>query len=268
MTHRFTAAKAAICASALLVLAACGSGGSSGGGGRQQRGGQARARREPDLRGRPGRAVDEQHDRVRQQLDLDLRADLPAAVHGHQQRQGRAALAGHQLQDVGGQEDLHVHAPQGREVLQRQADDLGRREVLDRPEPQGHAGLGLPGLGDQFGRCAEPRHRRDPPEVPVGAAARGPVDLRQRHRAEQLRRPDRGAVLPAPDRHRAVQVGLLAQGPGPQAGAQYPLLAAGQALPEQRHLDRRPERQHQGTAAQGRPGPDRPDPGLVHGVGR
>ena len=33
MTHRFTAAKAAICASALLVLAACGSGGSPGGGG-------------------------------------------------------------------------------------------------------------------------------------------------------------------------------------------------------------------------------------------
>jgi len=33
VTHRFTAAKAAICASALLVLAACGSGGSPGGGG-------------------------------------------------------------------------------------------------------------------------------------------------------------------------------------------------------------------------------------------
>ena len=43
------------------------------------------------------------------------------------------------------------------------------------------------------------------------------------------------------------------------------LLAAGQAVPEQRHLDRRAERQHQAAAAQGRPGADRPDSGLVYG---
>ena len=73
------------------------------------------------------------------------------------------------------------------------------------------------------------------------------------------------AVLPAPDRDRPVQVGLLAQGLGAQAGPQPVLLAAGQALPGQRHLDRRAQRQHQGTAAQGRAGPGGRVPGLVHG---
>ena len=156
-------------------------------------------------------------------------------------------------------------AAQGRQVLQRQADDLGRREVLHRPEPEGHAGLGLPRLGHHLGGRPVARHRGHPPEVPVGAAARRPVDLRQRHRAEQLRRRDRERVLPAPDRHRPVQVGLLAQGLRAQAGPQPALLAEGQAVPEQRHLDRRAQRQHPGAAAQGRPGADRPDPRLVHG---
>ena len=38
---------------------------------------------------------------------------------------------------------------------------------------------------------------------------------------EQLRRQDRGAVLRGTDRHRPVQVGLLAQGPGAQAGEEH-----------------------------------------------
>ena len=83
---------------------------------------------------------------------------------------------------------------------------------------------------------------------------------------EQLRRQDRGPVLPGPDRHRPVQVGLLAQGLGAQAGQEHLLLAEGPALPEQRDLDRRAQRQHQAAAGQGRPGADRPVPVLVHGV--
>ena len=73
------------------------------------------------------------------------------------------------------------------------------------------------------------------------------------------------AVLQPPDRHRPVQVGLLEQGPGAQAGQEPQLLAEGQAVPEQRHLDRRAGRQHPAAAAQGRPGADRRVPGLVHG---
>ncbi len=73
-------------------------------------------------------------------------------------------------------------------------------------------------------------------------------------------------VLRAPDRDRPVQVGLLAQGPGAQAGQEPVLLAEGPALPEQRDLDRRAQRQHPRAPAQGRPGAHRRVPGLVDGL--
>ena len=65
-------------------------------------------------------------------------------------------------------------------------------------------------------------HGRGQPQVPVGAAARRPVAVLQRDRARQLRRQDRDPVLQRPGRHRAVQVGLLAQGQRAQAGARTP----------------------------------------------
>ena len=154
----------------------------------------------------------------------------------------------------------------GREVLQRPADDLGGREVLHRPGQRGGQGLGLHRHGHQVRGRAHAVHGRGHPQVPVGAAARRPVAVLQRDRARQLRRRDaRPQFYNAPGRHRPVQVGLLAQGQRAQAGAEPELLAEGQAVPGQRHLDRRAQRQHQGAAAQGRPGPDRRVPGLVHG---
>ena len=61
--------------------------------------------------------------------------------------------------------------------------------------------------------------------------------VQQRGAAQGLRRHDPEAVLRAPDRHRPVQVGSLDARPGDQAGQEPRLLAEGQALPEQRHLD-------------------------------
>ena len=264
MTYRTTAAQALIAVGALTVLAACGRLELERIQFRQHRG-RAGARRQPGHRPHRRLAVDEQHHGVRQRVDLDLRADHAAAVHGDAERQGRHAVAGHQLHRLAGQEDLHVHPAQGREVLQRQADDVGRREVLHRPGERGGQGLGLHQHGDQVGLRAVGGHRGGPPQVPVGAAARRPVAVLQRDRPGQLRRPDREPVLPAPGRHRPVQVGLLAQGLGAQAGPQPVLLAEGQALPGQRHLDRRAQRQHQGTPAQGRAGAGGRVPGLVHG---
>jgi peptide/nickel transport system substrate-binding protein len=58
-------------------------------------------------------------------------------------------------------------------------------------------------------------------------------------------------------RDRPVQVGLLAQGQLAQAGEEPLLLGAGQALPEQRHLDRRAQRQHAPASAARRPGAGR-----------
>ena len=58
-----------------------------------------------------------------------------------------------------------------------------------------------------------PDHRRDPPQVPVGAAARRPVAVRQRRSCpNNYGGKTETAVLQRPGRHRPVQVGLLAQG--------------------------------------------------------
>ena len=52
-------------------------------------------------------------------------------------------------------------------------------------------GLGLPRHGHQVGARPLAGDRGDQPQVPLGAAARRPVAVRQRDRPEQLRRPDR-----------------------------------------------------------------------------
>ncbi len=128
------------------------------------------------------------------------------------------------------------------------------------------AGLGLHRRGHRVGGRTRPVDCGRPPEVPVGSAPGRPVPVRQRHRAQQLRRQDRRAVLPGPDRHRARSSGTT----GTRASAlklvaQHLLLAEGPAVPGQRDLDRRAERQHQAAADQGRPGADRPVPVLVDG---
>ena len=154
---------------------------------------------------------------------------------------------------------------QGGEVLQRQADDLGGREVLHRPEPQGRRRAGPTST-----RPSTPSTTRRPSTVVINLKfpwaplladlslfANGIVPNNYGGETET-------AVLPAPDRHRPVQVGLLAQGPGAQAGPQPVLLAAGQALPEQRDLDRRAQRQHPAScssrAARRRSTSSRPGP--------
>ena len=156
-----------------------------------------RRERRPGPRRGPGHradrrlAVDEQHHGVRQRVDLDLRADLPDAVHRDAERQGRPADAGDRLHGLGGQEDLHVHPAARGEVLHRPADDVGGREVLHRPGERSGQGLGLHQHGHQVRGRAHAVHGRGHAQVPVGAAARRPVAVLQRDRARQLRRQDR-----------------------------------------------------------------------------
>ena len=175
-------------------------------------------------------------------------------------------MARDRLHRVGERAGVHDHAAEGGQVLRRHADDVQGRAVQPGADDGRLPGLGLHRLRDQVGGRAVGRHRRGQPEVQVGADPGRPGAVRQRGRARQLRRQDRGRVLQRPDRHRPVQVRLLAQGQRAQARQEHQLLAAGQALPGQRHLDRRARRQHPAAAGHQRPGPDRPVPGLVHGV--
>ena len=183
-----------------------------------------RGRRSDDRR-RPGRRLDERNEHLRQQFDLHLRADHATAVHRHPRRQGHPAAAGHRLHAVAGQPDLHHQAAPRCEVLQRCADDLRRREVLDRRRQQDRRyGLGLHQRRDR--QCRRPRsvHRGGQGEVSVGPADRRSVAVQQRHRAEQLRRPIRRGLLHPPGRHGPVHVGGVAEGPLPEAGEEPQLL--------------------------------------------
>ena len=191
MKHRTTTAITLIAVSALAALAGCGGSSGSSSGTAAAASGAPVQRRGPGHRADRRLAVDEQHHGVRQRVDLDLRADLPDAVHRDAERQGRPADAGDQLHGLGGQEDLHVHPAVRGEVLHRPADDVGGREVLHRPGERGGQGLGLHQHGHQVRRGAHAVHGRGQPQVPVGAAARRPVAVLQRDRARQLRRQDR-----------------------------------------------------------------------------
>ena len=144
-----------------VVALAAGCGGSSGGSSSgSSSGGSARraaARRQHHRRLVGGAAVDGQGERLRQRVDLGARADHGAALHRQPRRQEREAVARDVLHPLARQDDVHVPPAPGREVLERQADDVGRRQVLDRADPEhGLAGLGLPRLGDQGHQDAQP----------------------------------------------------------------------------------------------------------------
>ena len=161
MRIRTTGTRFGLAAVTALVIAGAGCGGSDSGG--SGGGGSSSASGTPQSGGsvidRPRRrlAVDGQDHRLRQRVDLGVRADHGAAVHGHQGRQGRRAVAGDGLHDLRRQADLHVQAAAGREVLQRPADDVRRRQVLDRRGPK---------VEDRAGASSTPRsrtsRRRDP----------------------------------------------------------------------------------------------------------
>ncbi len=76
----------------------------------------------------------------------------------------------------------------GVQVLEREADDLRGRQVLDRRRPQAGQGLGVPRRRDQEHRGARPEHGRLHVEVRVGALRRGHRTVRERDHPQQLRR--------------------------------------------------------------------------------
>ena len=127
-----------------------------------------------------------------------------------QRRQDAEAVARDELHDVERRQDVHVQAPPGRQVLERQADDVRRRQVLDRRRARAVQGLGLPRRCDQEHHGAEPEHGRLPPEVPVGAVPGRHRAVRERDHPEELRRRDARGVLQAPGRHRARSCGTSA----------------------------------------------------------
>ena len=180
-------------------------------------------------------------------------------------RQEREAVARDELHALAGQEDLHVPAAQGRVLPQRQGDDVRRRGLLAQRRPHHEGRLGLHRHRDQerHGQGQVPGRGQD--QVPVGTAARRHRAVLELDRAGQLRRQDEGAVLHRARRHRPVQVGSLDARQGAQARPLRQVLADGQAVPEQRHLDERARRQHARAAAQGRPGAGRRVPRLVAG---
>ena len=203
--------------------------------------------------------------RLRQRVDLGLRADVRDALHGHARRQERQAVAGHELRPLEGQADLHVPPAPRRAVPQRQRDDVRRRQVLARRRAHHEGRLGLHRRRHQERDRQGQVHRRRQDEVPVGAARRRHRAVLERDRAQELRRQDQEAVLHRAGRHRAVQVGSLDARQGAQARPLRQVLAEGQAVPEQRHLDERARRQHPPAAAEGRPGAGRRVPRLVAG---
>ena len=79
----------------------------------------------------------------------------------HPGRQGRQAAAGRELHAVGRQAHLDVQAAPGREVQQRPADDVGRRQVLARQGPRHQRRLGVPRRRDRR------RRRRPTPDTVV-----------------------------------------------------------------------------------------------------
>ena len=147
-----------------------------------QRGGSLTIARREDSR------VVRSHERLPERVDLAGRADHGAAVHEHHRRQEPAAMACDQLHGLERRQDLHVQAAVGREVLERKSDELGRREVLDRPGAREHQGVGLHRRRDQERRRPDVEHGRHPPQVPVGAVPVRRLAVRERRGAEGLRR--------------------------------------------------------------------------------
>ena len=110
-------------------------------------------------------------------------------------RQERQALAGDELRPVARPADLHLPPAARREVPQRPADDVGRRQVLDRRGAQPQDRLGVHRRRDQERDRARSDHRRRHHQVPVGAAARRPRAVQQRDHAQGLRRQEPEGLL-------------------------------------------------------------------------
>ena len=149
-------------------------------------------------------------------------------------------VARDRLHDVDGRQDLHLQAPQGRQVLERPADDLRRRQVLDRRRPR---------AGRRAGATSTPRSRASPrptrdrssfhlkyPWAPFLADivlfANGiiPNNFGGQTRAAFYKHPI--GTGPFMWDKRVVGQSVTLQ-------AQPVLLAEGQAVPRQRHLDLR-----------------------------
>ena len=164
-----------------------------------------------------------------------------------------------------GQADLHVQSAQGRQVPQRRGDDVRGRQVLDRRRAQHEGRLGVHRRRDQERQRRGQVHRQHQDEVQVGAA-------RRRHRALLERRSCRRTTAARRRRSSTTRPsaparssGTLDARQGDQVPQVRPVLAEGQAVPRQRHVDERARREHAPAAAQGRPGPHQRVPGLGAG---
>ena len=99
------------------------------------------------------------------------------------------------------------HLKDGRDVLRRHPDDLGRREVLPRRGEHHQGRLGVHQLGVRHHHHPGREDRGDQDQVPVGAAAGRPGLPEQRHPAEQVPGQGQGGVLHRPGRHRTRSCG-------------------------------------------------------------
>ena len=188
MIHRSTAVKALTGVAALLVVAACGSSGSSS----ASSSGSA---------GAPGPGGNLTSPPSRTRSPWTTRTSSTTSRSGSssrsiqplytvtQQRQGRHAVAGHQLHGLARQEDVHVQLRPG--VKFSNGKPMTSADVKFSIDQNRKAAQGWGYLDAAINRSTpRPRDRGHPPQVPVGAAAGRPVALRQRDRAEQLRRRD------------------------------------------------------------------------------
>ena len=182
------------------------------------------------------------HDRsLRQRGDLGLPAALRDALRRHARRQGREAVAGHELRPLDGQAHVHVPPAQGRQVPHRPGDDGRRRQVLDRRRAQPQDGLGLHRRRDQErdrqGQVHGRRSRR---------SSRGPRWSPTSRSSTTRSCPRTTAARPRrrsrrPGRHRPVQVGSLDARARRSSTSRRRVLAEGQAVPGQRDVDVRPD---------------------------
>ena len=177
-------------------------------------------------------------------------------------RQDPEALAGDELQGLEERQEVHHQAAQGRPLLEREGDDRGGRQVLVRRRARAGPGLGVPRRRHQERPGAQPLDGRLQPQVPVGAVPLRHRLLRKRDHPQELRRPEAGRVLQAPDRHWPVHVGQAGGRPVGELQAQSVLLAEGQAVPRPGDVDVRLRPEHPRAAAARRADRDQRVPAL------
>ena len=148
---------------------------------------------------------------------------IRVALHGHARRQEREAVAGHELRPVARQADVHVPPAQGRQVPQRPADDVRRRQVLDRRRAQPQDRLGLHRRRrSRASTRPGPVHGRRQDQVPVGAVPRRHRALHQRDHPQELRRQDARRRSTSTRSAPARSCGTLDAGQGDQAVKRNP----------------------------------------------